>query len=110
MSHRARNGNRRPEQMADQVKMLLSADPWRRWTLATIAEEVSVTPVYLTDIFRRVEGVPLYRYHLRLRLAQALSVVADYDDLTKLALDLGFNSHSHFTAAFKRTYHQTPSQ
>ena len=75
-SHGVRYGNRRPVKMTNQVKMLLSVDPWRRWTLATIAEEVSVTPVYLTDAFRRVEGIPLYRYHLRLRLAFALSVLA----------------------------------
>jgi len=29
--------------------------------------------------------------------------------LTSLALDLGFSSHSHFSAAFKRAYGQTPS-
>ncbi|WAC94222.1 AraC family transcriptional regulator [Mycobacterium sp. Aquia_213] len=90
--------------------MLLSADPWRRWTLTTIAEEVSVTPVYLTDAFRRVEGVPLYRYHLQLRLALALTVLAQSDDLMTLAIELGFHSHSHFSAAFKKAFGQTPSE
>jgi AraC family transcriptional regulator len=104
-----RHGSSRPAKMADQVKMLLAADPWRRWTLATIAEEVSVTPVYLTDAFRRVEGIPLYRYHLRLRLVFALSVLADCDDLMTLAIELGFHSHSHFSAAFKKAFGQTPS-
>jgi AraC family transcriptional regulator len=105
-----RPGSRRPEQLAQDVKMLLSADPWRRWTLATIAEEVSVTPVYLTDAFRRAEGIPLYRYHLQLRLALALTVLAQCDDLMTLAVDLGFNSHSHFSAAFKKAFGQTPSE
>jgi AraC family transcriptional regulator len=109
-SHTARRGNGRPEKLADEVKLLLSTDPWRRWTLEEIANTVSVTPVYLTDAFRRVEGVPLYRYHLRLRLARALHVLADCDDLTTLAIDLGFNSHSHFSAAFKQTFRQTPSE
>jgi AraC family transcriptional regulator len=103
-------GSRRPEKMADQVKMLLSADPWRRWTLTAIAEEVSVTPVYLTDAFRRVEGIPLYRYHLQLRLAFALTVLAHCDDLMALAIDLGFHSHSHFSAAFKKAFGHTPSE
>jgi AraC family transcriptional regulator len=108
-SHTARRGNGRPEKLADEVKLLLSTDPWRRWTLEEVANAVSVTPVYLTDAFRRVEGIPLYRYHLRLRLARALHVLADCDDLTTLAIDLGFNSHSHFSAAFKQTFKQTPS-
>jgi AraC family transcriptional regulator len=109
-SHTARRGSGRPEKLADEVKLLLSTDPWRRWTLDEVATTVNVTPVYLTDAFRRVEGVPLYRYHLRLRLARALHALADCDDLTTLAIELGFNSHSHFSAAFKQTFRQTPSE
>jgi AraC family transcriptional regulator len=105
-----RNIRRRPEKIADQVKLLLASDPWRRWTLAAIAAEVNVTPVYVTDAFRRAEGIPLYRYHLRLRLASALTVLPDCGDLSLLALDLGFHSHSHFSAAFKKTFGQTPTQ
>ena len=40
--------------------------------------------------------MPLYRYHLRLRLARALDLLADADDLTDLAFGLGFASHSPF--------------
>jgi hypothetical protein len=42
-----------------------------------------------------VEGLPLYRYQLRLRLAlaRALDLLAQYDDLTALSVDLGFSSH-----------------
>lgn len=108
-SHTARQGHGHTEKMADDVKLLLASDPWRRWTLAEMADKVSVTPVYLTDAFRRVEGVPLYRYHLRMRLALALNLLADCNDLTTLAIDLGFASHSHFSASFKRTYGLTPS-
>lgn len=67
------------------------------------------SPVYLTQAFQQVEGVPLYRYHLRLRLARALDLLAAYDDLTALGLDLGFSSHSHFTTAFSQAYGRTPS-
>jgi AraC-like DNA-binding protein len=109
-SHSSRSFDRGPKRLADQVKMLLSADPWQRWTLTTIAAEVGVTPVYLTDAFRRVEGIPLYRYHLRLRHALALEMLADSDDLTTLAIELGFHSHSHFSASFKKVYGQTPSE
>jgi AraC-like DNA-binding protein len=51
----------------------------------------------------------MYRYQLRLRLARALDLLGDYDDVTDLALALGFSSHSHFSAAFKQVYGQTPS-
>ena len=87
---------------------MLASDLARRWTLGEIAAEVGVSPVYLTQVFQQVEGAPLYRYQLRLRLARALDLLAEYDDLTMLGLDLGFASHSHFSAAFKRAYGRTP--
>jgi AraC-like DNA-binding protein len=60
-------------------------------------------------VFQQVERLPLYRYHLRLRLARSLDLLADHEDLTGLALNLGFSSHSHFTAAFRQTYGRSPS-
>lgn len=106
-SVRARRFGRR--KLVDRTKLLLASAPMRRWGLADIAAEVGVSPVYLTQVFTQVEGVPLYRYQLQLRLARALDLIAQYDDLTMLALDLGFSSHSHFTSTFRRHYGQSPS-
>jgi AraC-like DNA-binding protein len=36
--------------------------------------------------------------------------VPHHEDLTALALDLGFSSHAHFTSAFRQTYGRTPSE
>jgi AraC family transcriptional regulator len=57
-----------------------------------------------------VEGLPLYRYQLRLRLSRALDLLAQCRDLTALGLDLGFSSHSHFSAAFRQAYGRSPSE
>jgi len=98
------------QSLVNRIKLVLASDPARRWTLAEIAAEVRGSPVYLTQVFQKVEGVPLYRYQLRLRLARALDLLAQYDDLTALGLDLGFSSHSHFSAAFRAVYGRTPSE
>ena len=95
--------------LVDRVKLLLAGDSNRRWTLAEIAADIGGSPVYLTQAFQQVEGLPLYRYQLHLRLARALELITAYDDMSALALDLGFSSHSHFSAAFKRTYGRSPS-
>lgn len=96
--------------LVDRAKLILSGDLARRWTLAEIAAEVGVSPVYLTQLFQQVEGVPLYRYQLRLRLARALDRLDRAEDLTELGLDLGFSSHSHFTAAFRQAYGRSPAE
>jgi AraC family transcriptional regulator len=98
------------QRLVDRVKLVLASDLARRWTLAEIAAEVRGSPVYLTQVFQQVEGVPLYRYQLRLRLARALDLLAHYDDLTTLGMDLGFSSHSHFSAAFREVYGRSPSE
>jgi AraC-like DNA-binding protein len=98
------------QRLVDRAKVVLASDLARRWTLAEIAVEVRGSPVYLTQVFQQVEGLPLYRYQLRLRLARALDLLGQYDDLTTLSLDLGFSSHSHFSAAFREAYGRSPSE
>jgi AraC family transcriptional regulator len=98
------------QRLVDRAKLVLASDLARRWTLAAIATEVRCSAVYLTQVFQQVEGMPLYRYQLRLRLARALDLLAQYDDLTDLALHLGFSSHSHFSAAFRAVYGRSPSE
>jgi AraC family transcriptional regulator len=101
--------SRSRRRLADRVKILLASDLSRRWSLAEIATEIRGSPVYLTQVFQQTEGIPLYRYHLRLRLARALDLIARYDDLSALAADLGFSSHSHFAAAFRQAYGRSPT-
>ncbi|MHB8811773.1 MAG: helix-turn-helix transcriptional regulator [Steroidobacteraceae bacterium] len=98
------------QRLVDRAKLAISSNPARRWKLAEIAAEVGVSPVYLTQSFQQVEGLPLYRYQLRCRLARALDLLHEYDDLSALALDLGFSTHSHFTSAFRQLYGRTPAE
>jgi AraC family transcriptional regulator len=96
------------QKLVDRAKLVLSSDLGRRWTLAEIAGSVGVSPVYLTQVFQQVEGIPLYRYQLQLRLARAVDLLGGHSNLTYLALDLGFSSYSHFSSAFKKAYGLTP--
>jgi hypothetical protein len=48
--------------LANRTKLVLAGDLSRRWTLAEIADEVYASPVYLTQVFQQVEGLPLSRY------------------------------------------------
>jgi AraC-like DNA-binding protein len=98
------------QKLVDRAKLALSSDLARRWTLAEIGSEVGVSPVYLTQVFQQVEGIPLYQYQLRLRLARALHLLGQYNDLTALGMDLGFSSHSHFSHAFRKAYNRTPAE
>jgi AraC-like DNA-binding protein len=109
-SARARATSFGRQRLVERIKLVLAADLSRRWTLADIAAEIGGSPVYLTQVFQQVEGLPLYRYQLNLRLARALDLLAHRNDLSALGADLGFSSHSHFSAAFQRAYGRSPSE
>lgn len=79
-------------------------------SLAEVADVVGCSPIYLTQSFQRCEGAPLYRYHLRLRLSRALFQLRTCSEITPLAFELGFSSHSHFTSAFRAAFGMSPSQ
>lgn len=78
-------------------------------SLTSIAAQLHISPAYLTDHFRRHEGISIARYQRRLRLSRALLELPHTEDIAALALDLGFSSHAHFSTAFLATYGETPS-
>jgi AraC family transcriptional regulator len=111
---KADTGTREPSRptrrLIRRTKEFLEANLSGSIRLADVARAVGASPAYLTDVFRRVEGVPLHRYLLQLRLARALVELPHTSDLTTLALELGFSSHSHFSALFRRAFGCTPSR
>jgi AraC-like DNA-binding protein len=98
------------QKLVDRTKLLLSSDIGKAWTLESIGAEIGVSPVYLTQASQKVKQLPLYQYILRLGLAKSLTLLESCDDLTDLGLELGFSSHSHFSAAFRKAYDRSPSE
>jgi AraC family transcriptional regulator len=95
--------------LVGRAKTYLAGNLSEPMRLERIARAAGTTPAYLTTMFRRVEGRPLHKYLVQLRLARALVELPKTTDLTALACELGFSSHSHFTAVFRRTFGCTPS-
>jgi len=97
-------------QWVESVKLLIATQPGANLSLAEIARSVHCSPFHLARLFRSFVGSSIHDYHLRLRLALSLERLADgARNLTELALDLGFTSHSHFTDTFRRNFRISPS-
>jgi AraC family transcriptional regulator len=98
---------------ADRVeaaKTFLSSRQGERITLDDVAKAVFASPFHLARVFQQRTGMPIHRYLTRLRLRSSLERLADgADDITALALELGFSSHSHFTDSFRREFGRPPS-
>jgi AraC-like DNA-binding protein len=88
---------------AERLRGQLSAEPGRRHRLDTLARQVGSTPFHLCRSFRRATGTTIHRYLTQVRLHKAIDRLADGSpDLSEMALNLGFSSHSHFTALFRK--------
>ena len=96
--------------MVENTKALLNERYCDDLRLADIARLVNSSPFHLGRVFRSMVGTTLHAYRDRLRLRIALERLLDgCRDLSGLAYDLGYSSHSHFSAAFGRAFGAPPS-
>lgn len=80
-------------------------------TLDGLAAEVGLSAWHLSRVFRAATGGSLHRHLLRIRLHAALERIALGErNLTRIALESGFSSHSHFTRTFRLVFGRTPSR
>lgn len=104
----AARGGARTHRAVERARELLAAEPAADRSLHELAAAVACSPFHLARCFRRATGVGLHAYRTRLRMALALQRLADGEQaLIQLALDLGYASHSHFSAVF-RAFHGVP--
>lgn len=107
--HRDRTSRTHREQM-QHTSLLLGTRFREKLSLDAIARATHSSPFHLARVFRRQTGVTIHQYRHRLRLRTALLRVADGEtNLSALALDLGFSSHSHLTDAFRQGFGVSPA-
>lgn len=88
----------------------VAADPAADHRLAEVAAIAGCSEFHFARLFKAETGQSLRAYRRRLRLRMALRLISEgQSDLTSVALDTGFNTHSHMTAAFQAEIGRTPS-
>lgn len=94
----------------EATKRILSDRYSTPTTLDEIAGAVHTSPYHLCRVFRDLTGRSIHAYRTDLRLRAALHRLTEGErDLTRLALDLGFADHGHFSNAFRRVFRMSPS-
>lgn len=97
--------------LAESVKTILVAAPGSPHRLNDLASMLGVSPSHLAHVFRAEVGLGLHQYLLQVRMALALDRLSDgASDLSRVAFDLGFATHSHFSAVFRRCFGMPPSR
>lgn len=96
--------------VAQEVRAVISRTFAEPHSLRALAAQVGTSAFHLCRIFRTETGQTIHAYLTQLRLRASLEGILDTKiEILPLALDLGFCSHSHFTAAFRRCFGINPS-
>lgn len=96
-------------QLVEKTKALLTDRASGHDSLESIARHVHASEFHLARVFRDRTGFTLHGYRTHLRLRHALDRLCSDADLATIANELGFNSHSHFTDAFRGVFGVPPS-
>jgi AraC-like DNA-binding protein len=107
----AESPRRADMEAAMHARRLLAARFCEPVSLAELAGAVGLSRYRLCHVFRTATGTTLRAYRDELRLRAALERLASgCADLTGLALDLGYSTHSHFSNHFARAFGIPPSR
>lgn len=100
----------RQRELANAAERLLAERFSEPLSLADMARALGSSTYHLCRTFQRVTGRPMHAYRNQLRLRRSLEMLLDgRAEITDVALELGYSSHSHFSFAFRRAFGVTPA-
>lgn len=95
----------------EYVKVLIHERHRQKLCLTELSRLACMSPFHLSRIFAQHVGIPVHKYVKQIRLHGALEELSGgQTNLTALALDYGFSSHSHFAYAFQAEFGCSPSR
>src|SRR6478735_3150546 len=98
-------------EIVQRACLFLASAFGEKTSLDDVGRAAHASPFHLARLFRRELGLSIHEYRHRLRLRAALARVADGEtNLTLLALELGFSSHSHLTDSFRLAFGMSPAE
>ena len=88
----------------------LQIDPGKSATLAEWGKEVGASSRTLARLFVRDTGMSFRRWREQLRLVSAIERLAAGEQVTTVAMELGYDSVSAFINMFRKNLGATPSR
>ena len=97
--------------LAQRVRTLVEAAPGERWTLKDAARFMGYAPNYFAELFKRESGLSFHRFLMDVRVRAAEEALGrGAQNITEIALTLGFSSSQHFSRVFAEKTGVAPSQ
>ena len=107
---RKSTANRQREQV-ESVKEFLFHHMEDHVSIKDVAKHCDTSAFHLCRVFKQQTGLSIIKYLTKMRLLETLENVLDTKrDLTDIALQYGFSSHSHMTELFRLEFGFPPSE
>lgn len=93
------------QERVEQVMMLLKQDLAEPPSLEELGKKIGCSHFYLSRIFSAQTGKTITQYLRQSRMEKAAELLKSREyNVTEVALEVGYNSLSHFSAAFQETF------
>lgn len=80
-------------------------------SLNALAENVMVTPQYISKFFKNTLGITFVDYVNRLRINKSLNaLLTTKKSIIDISIEYGFNDHKAYNRVFKKYYTMTPTE
>ncbi len=78
-------------------------------TLKSIGSRLHISPSYLCNIFKKTTGYSPMQYIMNRRIGKAQSLlIGSEDNVTDIALTIGYSDSNYFTTIFTKTVGMSP--
>ena len=95
----------------ERVRDIIQTRYMEQLSIASLAEEVYLTPTYLCVVFKQETGQTVNEYLTQIRMQQAKQFLADpHIKLYDVCYKVGYLSPSYFSKLFKKVTMMTPSE
>jgi AraC family transcriptional regulator len=97
-------------ELVEETKAVIGARIGDELTLGSLAAEVATSKYHLARVFRSMTGRSIHAYRDEVTARLGLRAVAHGEEsITRIAVDLGYSSLSHFSDRFRRVFGASPS-
>ncbi|MEL6275847.1 MAG: AraC family transcriptional regulator, partial [Bacteroidota bacterium] len=94
----------------NQVVAYIQDNLDQKLTLPVLAEQTGWNMYHFARLFKKYLDTTPHQYVLKVRMDRAQTMLANSSDsILQIAQQLGYDSHSHFTQAFRKTTGITPN-
>ena len=97
--------------IVEKTRSIIESNYMNQISIATLAEQVFVTPTYLCMLFKQATGQTINEYITQIRIRRAKQLLADSRiKLYDVCCQVGYLSPSYFSSIFKKYTHMTPRE